>query len=66
MFGYDKNSSVKPFHAGFGGIGAHWFPLRDSQALRIHAVVAANNVYNQLSVNLGVTYNLCLSDLWNK
>ena len=66
MFGYDKNSSVKPFHTGFGGIGAHWYPLRDSQALRIHAVVAANNVYNQLSVNLGVTYNLCLSDFWNK
>ena len=66
MFGYERGSSTKPLHTGFGGIGAHWFPLRDSQALRVHAVVSANTVYKQVSVNLGLTYNLCISDFWNK
>ncbi len=66
MFGFDPDAPLGALHTGFGGIGAHWYPLRNSQALRIHAVVAANSVYKQLSVNLGVTYDLHISDWWNK
>jgi len=41
----------------FGGVGMNWYPLTDNQDLRVHAVISANNWSNQLSVNLGVTYN---------
>jgi len=48
----------------FGGIGMNWYPLRDSQDLRVHAVVSANNWYPSVSVNIGVTYNFSLTDLF--
>ncbi len=66
MFGNFHETGTPALHTGFGGLGAYWFPLKDSQALRVHAVVAANSVYEQLSVNFGLTYNLCISDWWNK
>ncbi len=66
MFGYSPEAPELKLNTYFGGLGAHWFPLRNSQALRVHAVVAANSAYKQLSVNVGLTYNLCISDFWNK
>ncbi len=66
MFGYNPDEPGYRLDAFWGGIGAHWFPLRDSQALRVHTIVAANSPYKQLSVNVGITYNLCISDFWNK
>lgn len=47
----------------YGGLGVHWYPLKDSQDLRVHAVVSANNWASEVSVNLGVTYNFSLTDL---
>ncbi len=40
----------------FYGAGAHWWPLRGSQDLRLHAVVAANNYARSVSVSVGATY----------
>lgn len=52
----------------FAGAGVHWFPLRDSRDLRVHGLVAYNNYMHTdaLSVNLGLTYNLNLTDLFSK
>jgi len=41
----------------WGGLGVNYYPLKDSQDLRIHAVISANNWANEMSVNVGVTYN---------
>ena len=41
----------------FGGVAAHYFPLRDSDALRLHAVVAYDNGFSGLSFNIGALYN---------
>ena len=41
----------------FGGLAAHYFPLRDSDALRVHAVVAYDNGFPGLSINVGALYN---------
>ena len=46
----------------FYGAGIEYFPLRDSQDLRIHAVAAANNYANSVSLSLGVTYNFNLTE----
>ncbi len=50
------------------GARVQWYPLRDSQDLRVHGVVAYNNYYCEdgLSINLGVTYNLNLTNLFQK
>jgi hypothetical protein len=46
-----------PNGRGFlGGIGVNWYPLKDSQDLRIHAVVGGSNYAQALSLNFGVTY----------
>ncbi len=66
MFGNIRETESEVLHTGFGGLGAHWYPLKDSQALRIHAVISANTAYRQLSANFGITYNLTISDFWNK
>ena len=66
MFGNFPKTETKPLHTGFGGIGAYWYPLKNSQALRLHGIVAANTAYKQLSLNLGITYNWAISDFWNK
>ena len=41
----------------FGG-AAHWFPLKDSKNLRIHAAAAYNTGYEMLSLTLGAIYYL--------
>ena len=46
----------------FYGAGVEYFPLRKSQDLRIHAVVAANNYADSVSLSLGVTYNFNLTE----
>lgn len=46
-----------PKNTGFcGGVGAYWFPLRDSQDLRVHAVIGGSNYGDNLAFNFGVTY----------
>ncbi len=54
----------------WGGAGVHYYPLRNSKALRIHTVVAASDgmfyAPDQLSVNVGVTYSLDFKELFGK
>ena len=45
----------------FGGLAAHYFPLRDNDALRLHAVVAYDNGFAGLSINVGALYNLTIN-----
>ena len=52
IFVYEKYDSYT-----FGG-AAHWFPLRDSQNLRIHAAAAYNTGFEMLSLTLGAVYYL--------
>ncbi len=40
----------------FGG-AAHWFPLKDSKDLRIHAAAGYNTGYESLSLLIGAIYN---------
>lgn len=63
---------------GFVGLGVHWYPIRDTQDLRVHAVIANANhfgvlddydgvmSFDELSLNIGVTYNLALHRFWQK
>ena len=46
----------------FGGLLLNYYPLEDSQDLRLHAALAANNFSNSFSVSLGATYYLDLFD----
>lgn len=62
---YDSNV-FSPNKYVFGGAGVHYYPLRDSQDLRIHAVAAYNNFAESVSLNLGVTYNFSLTNLLKK
>ena len=40
------------------GAAAHWFPLKDSQDLRIHAAASYNSLYHCTSLTLGLMYYL--------
>ena len=54
-------SLVYPSYTGwtFGG-AAHWFPLKDSQDLRLHAAAAYNTYLDMFSLTLGAIYYLKL------
>lgn len=60
-YGYELSEQdpvlAVPTNYIFGGLGLNWYPLKDSQDLRVHAVISANNWVNEMSINLGVTYN---------
>ncbi|MBR4756781.1 MAG: hypothetical protein IK076_07555 [Bacteroidales bacterium] len=61
--GYEKATRNIPefnFDNGIFGLAAHWFPLRDSQDLRIHAAAAYNSNYRFTSLTLGALYYLRL------
>ncbi len=76
-FGYVPKVT-KGYTLGFAGIGLYWYPVRDSQDLRLHAVCATSNhfgisdefdgvmTFDELSLNIGITYNLALHRFWNK
>lgn len=40
----------------FGGIGMHYYPIKNNKDLRLHSVVAANNYCDNMAVNIGATY----------
>ena len=42
------------------GLALHWFPLRDSQNLRVHATAAYNSFIDAATLSIGVLYNLNL------
>jgi len=44
----------------WGGLACHWFPLRDSRDLRIHAVATYDPTWSFASVTLGLLYNISI------
>ncbi|MBR2352861.1 MAG: hypothetical protein IKA70_08025 [Alistipes sp.] len=54
----DNSLCPKYWYAG-GGI--HYFPLRESRALRLHALATYNNFANSVSITLGATYHFNLT-----
>ena len=44
----------------FGGLAVHYFPLRDSDALRLHGVLAFDNGFPGISINVGALYNISI------
>ena len=76
---YGYFSKEQPgYTLGFAGIGFHWYPIPDSQDLRLHAVLASSNhfglideydgvaTFDELSLSIGITYNLGLHRFWQK
>ena len=45
----------------FCGAGAHWYPLRDSKDLRVHALYSYDNVLKETVLSAGITYALNLN-----
>lgn len=67
IFGYEDDVWFIPFDNSFcprywyvGG-GVHYFPLRESRDLRLHAVAAYNNFANSVSISVGATYHFNLT-----
>ena len=54
----DNSLCPKYWYAG-GGI--HYFPLRDSRDLRLHAIAVYNNFANSVSFGIGATYHFNLT-----
>jgi hypothetical protein len=74
LFGYEDDmwfiptdNSLCPKYWYAGG-GVHYFPLRDSRDLRLHAVAAYNSFANSVSISFGATYyfNLTQTILKNR
>ena len=67
IFGYEDDewfiptdNSLCPRYWYVGG-GVHYYPLRESRDLRLHAVAAYNNFANSVSISLGATYHFNLT-----
>ena len=62
IFGYEDDWSFVPVDASlcpkywYVGGGLHYFPLKESRDLRIHALAAYNNFANCVSLTFGATY----------
>ena len=54
------DSSLCPRYWYVGG-GIHYFPLRESRDLRLHAVAAYNNFARSVSITIGATYHFNLT-----
>ena len=48
------------------GIGAHYYPLKNSQDLRLHTIVASNSYAKSIAVNVGITYLFNLTETIRK
>ena len=60
--GYERgdNELVLSGDRFYTGAGCYWYPLRDSQDLRVHGLVSYDNFEQTLGLSLGVTYALNL------
>ena len=71
IFGYDDElcfyptDSTESSYAFYGG-GVNYYPLKNSQALRLHALVAANNYAKSIAISIGATYHFNLTDTIRK
>lgn len=68
IFGYEddmwfipSDASLCPRYWYVGG-GIHYFPLKESRDLRIHAVAAYNNYAQSVAMTFGVTYHFNLTN----
>ena len=55
-----KDEPVKHWWAG---LALHWYPLKDSQDLRVHAVAVyrpGNELFKPVSLTLGILYNISI------
>lgn len=78
LYDLKGDGDKKGMNMGFVGVGLHWFPLTDSEDLRVHAVLSNANHFGEvadfdglmsfdmLSLNVGITYNLALHRFWQK
>ena len=58
----DRSGSNYAFYGG----GVNYYPLRNSQDLRLHAVIAANNHAKSIALSIGATYHFNLTDTIRK
>ena len=60
--GYEKGNTglIIEGQGFYGGFGGYWYPLRDSQDLRIHALYSYDGVLNEMVMLAGITYALNL------
>lgn len=66
LFGYEDELFIPTDHSllpryWYVGGGVHYFPLKESRDLRLHAVVAYNNFANSVSMTFGATYHFNLT-----
>ena len=67
IFGYEDDPWFIPFDNSlcprywYVGGGVHYFPLRESRDLRLHAVAAYNNFAKSVSISFGATYHFNLT-----
>ena len=57
------DKSVYSGNAFSVGTALHYYPLQDSQDLRLHAVFAYDSLLSNFTASFGVLYNLCFN-LW--
>ena len=56
---YYQSSRVSENVSGFnGGFSFHYYPLRESQAIRLHAVVGYDTLASMLNASVGIKVNL--------
>ena len=59
-FGFIPTDSSARGYAFYGG-GVNYYPLRKSQDLRLHALIAANNHAKSVALSIGATYHFNLT-----
>ena len=67
IFGWEDEFAFLPTDLsgrgyGFYGAGVNYYPLRNSKALRLHAVVSSNSYSNSLAMSFGATYHFNLTE----
>ena len=66
LFGYEDELFIPTDHSllpryWYAGGGVHYFPLRESRDLRLHAVAAYNSFAKSVSLTFGATYHFNLT-----
>ena len=66
LFGYEDEMFIPTDHSllpryWYVGGGVHYFPLRESRDLRLHAVAAYNSFAKSVSLTFGATYHFNLT-----
>ncbi len=71
FLGYEDELFIPTDHSlcpkyWYAGCGVHYFPLRESRDLRIHAVAAYNSFAKSIGISLGATYHFNLTQTIQK